>query len=229
MDIFGEVLVDYFTGKQQAPLWLNNNYGEPEEMPVEEFFRNESAMSELELHALGLCQKKILDIGAGVGSHALALQQKGLNITALEISETACHIMEKRGVKKVINQNILTFETATFDTLLLLMNGIGLTENLSGLRSFLNHAKKLLNPGGQLLFDSSNIAYLYEGENFPPHKYYGEIAYQYEYQGKKGDWFNWLYVDQKTLIKIAREAGWLTQVVYQDNMDQYLARLVCSR
>lgn len=226
MDLFGQVLRDFFNKNQNSTLWIHNNYGEPEEMPVEVFFRDKDTMPQLELFALSLCKGKILDIGAGVGSHALILQDRGLEISALEISPIACQIMELRGVKNVINQNVMDYQAEKFDTILLLMNGIGLNEDLNGLKAFLNQAKQLINPGGQLLFDSSDITYLYEDIPLPTGKYYGELSYQYEYKKQKDDWFKWLYIDQETLIKIAKEQGWQTEILFEDEMDQYLARLV---
>ncbi len=225
MDIYGQALQDFFDGKQEHQLWLNNNYGGPEEMPVEVFFRPEAEMPEAELLALHLCRGKVLDIGAGAGSHALVLQEQNFEVTALEISPGAASVMQKRGVKTVVQQDVFQYKTKKFDTLLLLMNGIGLTQNLAGLDRFLQHAKQLLLPGGQLIFDSSDIAYLYEGLPFPKNKYYGEISYQYQYKNQLGEWFNWLYIDQKTLIKTASKNGWVCEILYEDDMDLYLAKL----
>ena len=78
------------------------------------------------------------------------------------------------------------------------------------------------------MFDSSNVAYLYEGNLPEQEQYYGEIAYQYEYKGEKGPWFKWLYIDQDTLAAIAGEEGWLTIIQYEDEQDQYLARLILA-
>ncbi|RDC65344.1 class I SAM-dependent methyltransferase [Adhaeribacter pallidiroseus] len=228
MDVFGEALRDFYRDNFTQKLLLHTSYGEPEEMPLDIFFRDEEEMSEVELEALNCCYGKVLDIGAGVGSHALALQELDLDVTALEISPLAAEIMQQRGVKKSINQDIFTYSQDTYDTLLLLMNGIGLVGDVAGLRQFLQHAKKLLNPNGQLMFDSSDITYLYEGNLPDREQYYGEIAYQYEYQGKKGPWFRWLYIDQDTLAEIAGEEGWLTIIQYQDEQDQYLARLILA-
>jgi SAM-dependent methyltransferase len=225
MDNYGQALLDFYNHQPEEKLWLHNTYGEQEEMPVEVFFRGEDEMPEAELIALQLCRGKVLDIGAGAGSHALVLQQQGLEVTALELSLGAAEVMKKRGVKTVLQQDIYQYKTEKFDMLLLLMNGIGLTQNLAGLDRFLQHAKQLLLPGGQLLFDSSDITYLYEDLPLPKDKYYGEISYQYEYKNQKGDWFNWLYIDQKTLIKTASKNGWKAEVIYEDDMDLYLAQL----
>lgn len=225
MDVFGKVLRDHYQERQKGKLWLHNSYGMPEDMPVDIFYRTKNELTELESMALELCEGKTLDIGAGVGSHALILQNQGIDVTAIEISESACDIMRKRGVKKVINTDVLQFESEQFDTLLMLMNGIGLCGDIKGLHSFLDYLKRLLLPGGQVIFDSSDIAYLYKADEFIASNYYGEISYQYEYQKVKGNWFKWLYVDFAMLKKIAEEIGWQCEMIYEDDMDQYLARM----
>lgn len=225
-DVYGAALVDYFTNAEVAPLFLyTNNSSAKEIMPVDLFFRGKDEFPEQELIALALCDGKVLDIGAGVGSHSLYLQDVGFDVTALELSTSACEIMEKRGVKQIINKNIFEYQNERYDTLLFLMNGIGLVENINGLKQLFEHAKKLLNPGGQLLFDSSDVNYYYKSEKDKPAHYYGEIKFQYEYKGKKGNPFGWLYIDQKELIKVGNEAGWVVQILDEDHHYQYLARM----
>ncbi|SMC70641.1 class I SAM-dependent methyltransferase [Pedobacter africanus] len=227
MDIFGEALKDQFIKPPAETLWVHNSYDEPEEMPVDIYFRNENEMPELELKALDLCRGRVLDVGAGVGSHALILQKKGLDVTGMDISAAAVTIMKQRGLKQAIEGNILTYkpEGKKYDTLLFMMNGIGLTGSLPGLRSFLNQAKELINTDGQLVFDSSDLSYLYLEIPFPESGYFGEVSFRYEYKSVKGNWFKWVYVDQKTLTDIATQTGWRTEVIFEDENDQYLARL----
>jgi hypothetical protein len=105
------------------------------------------------------------------------------------------------------------------------MNGIGLTGSISGLKQFLLNAKSLLQDDGQIIFDSSDVAYLYEGKILKHEKYYGEIMYQYEYKKQKTDWFSWLYIDQATLRSIVKETGWKTEIFIGRRLYQYLAKL----
>lgn len=226
MDILGAALQDYFlTGKAET-LWVYNSYGEDEVMPVDLFFRNEDEMPELELKALDLCRGHVLDIGAGAGSHALVLQQRNIKVTALDISTRAVAIMKQRGVKDAIEMNIFEMPAdQQYDTLLFMMNGIGVTGTISGLKAFLKKAKSYLRAGGQLIFDSSDISYLYQEVPFPLNAYYGEVAFSYQYKQQKGKWFNWVYIDQTTLAAIASEAGWNCSIIMVDENDQYLAQL----
>jgi len=226
MDVFGEALKDQFLNPPSDILWVHNSYDEPEEMPVDIYFRDEKEMPELELKALEACSGKVLDVGAGVGSHALILQKRGYDVTGMDISEEAVKIMIQRGLKNAFQGNILKLNKhQKYDTLLFMMNGIGLTGSLQGLKSFLKKAKEFLNPGGQLVFDSSDLLYLYQEIAFPLNGYYGEVSFRYEYKSIKGGWFKWVYVDQKTLKDLAAETGWTTEILFEDEHDQYLARL----
>ncbi len=225
VDILGEALADYYYQQEEIPLILHTSYGTPEDMPVDWFFRNEDDFPLLEQKALQHCRGKVLDIGSGAGSHALSLQQQGFEITALEVSPKACWVMSQRGLRQVHCTDYRQYAGPTFDTLLLLMNGIGLIGKLSALPDFLQHMKTLLKPGGQLLFDSSNIAYLYAGQPLPADHYYGEVSFRFEYRQQQGTWFDWVYIDQQTLMKEANRLGWQADVLYEDNQEQFLVRM----
>ncbi|MBS1603610.1 MAG: class I SAM-dependent methyltransferase [Bacteroidetes bacterium] len=242
-DVLGNALNDYYHKTSTARLWVHHRIrgvsayrDEPRErMPVDVYFRDMEQMPELEWVALQQCRGRILDIGAGAGSHALALQKMGQDITALDISPQAVGIMKARGVKKVVEGDFFQLAAPKasprrpaplkkFDTLLLLMNGIGISGTLDGLRRFFASARALLQPGGQLIFDSSDVAYLYDGKPPRTEGYYGEIFHQYEYRRERSDWFGWLFIDYKTLKKIAGQEGWSVSLLYEDPWEQYLVR-----
>jgi len=228
MDVFGTALLNYYHSDAPEILWLHNKFSAPEEMPIDLFFRDETEMPDMEIQAMRLCKGKVLDVGAGVGSHALFLQEAGFDITALEISSIACVIMKERGIKQILNYDFFSYQEEKYDTILMLMNGIGLVGNLDKLPELLKHCKLLLKEGGQILFDSSDISYLYDDIPRPKNNYYGEISYRYKYKGIMGDWFDWLYVDKHTLKKYAAKEGLKLEILFEDENDQYLARLICS-
>ena len=221
-DPHGAAIVDYFNGNRDHILLLHNNYGEPEEMPVEVFFRDDLDFSVLENLALIECKGKVLDVGAGAGAHSLALQSRGFELHALENSAGCVDVLTKSGIRNV---HFMDFHAHTekYDTLLVLMNGIGLAGTLDKVGDFLKKCMDRLNPNGQLLIDSSDISYLYE-EGIPrPSGYHGEVRYQYEYKGEKGEWFEWVYVDQQTLRQLTDKLGLKLEVLMTDEHDQYLA------
>ncbi len=226
-DPYGEALLDILHQSATAePLYLHTSYGDTDEMPVDVFFRDEDDFSELEHIALALCDGRVMDVGAGAGAHTLYLQNKGFAVTGLEISPTVASILLQRGVDDVIQGDFFEHEDSKYDTLLFLMNGIGLAGNIAGFRRLLQHSKTLLSERGQLLFDTSDISYLYEEFDIEkPDHYFGEIRYQYEYRNKKGSEFPWLYLDQEKLVEIANEEGWVVQILFEDENDQYLVRM----
>ena len=223
-DVLGQAIFDYYHKKATHPLWIHNKYGIKEEMPVETYFRDDEEMPDIEWLALEQSRGRILDIGAGAGSHALLLQHQKLDVTAIDVSPLSIQVMRARGVEQALEANIYKFNQGKFDTLLLLMNGIGLAATLADLKLLLGHLKTLINDGGQILFDSSDVAYLYDG-NLPEDVYYGEIQYQYEYNSVKSDWFSWLYIDENTMKTIAEECGFIMEVLLEDENGQYLAKL----
>lgn len=225
-DVYGQALYDFHHKQFTEDLLLHTNEVETETMPVDLFFRDSSELPDQELIALALCDGKVLDVGAGAGCHSLYLQEVGMDVTALEISEKACEVMRLRGVKKIVQQDIFSYEDEQYDTLLFLMNGIGLAQSIEGVKDLFEHCKKILKPGGQLLFDSSDISYYYDESTAKPvDRYYGEINFQYEYKGTKGQPFGWIYIDQKELIKIGNELGWVVQILDEDDHYQYLVRM----
>ncbi|WP_017731379.1 class I SAM-dependent methyltransferase [Nafulsella turpanensis] len=227
-DVQGKALLDYYLGKEKVRLKLHTSYGPPEKMPVEVFFREKEDFSKLERMALRECRGKVLDIGAGAGSFALELQEQGLEVCAMEVSPLSCHIMQQRRVGWVEEQDIWQYGGQRFDTLLLMMNGLGLAGTLDRLPTFMQKLKSLLLPGGQIICDSSDITYLYLGLLKPEGRYYGEIDYQYEYEGLQGQKFSWLYVDEHTLTISLAPLGLKVEVLYKNRTDQYLARITVN-
>ena len=184
----------------------------------------------LEQKALQLAAGKILDIGAGAGSHAFHLQEKNKDITALDVSKGAIEVCTHRGIEKTLHSDIFTIQDQKFDTLLALMNGTGLAGKLERLAPFLNHLKSLLNVGGQILIDSSDIIYMYEdeaGDHWIPAEttYYGEVTFQMQYKNKTAPAFDWLYVDYNTLQRCANYQGLNCELIQQGAHYDYLAKL----
>ena len=223
-DLPGLAIFDHYHGNKNSKLFVHDQFGPKVEMPVSLYFRDWNEMPALEKDALKRCTGKVLDIGAGAGSHALELQKRGTETEALEISPAACKLMKLRCVETVHCADFFSWESAPFDTLLLLMNGIGLCGTIDGFRKFLQKARTLLKPDGKIVFDSCDIAYMYEGRKFPT-DYYGQVKCRYEYQKSFTNWFHWLYLDAAIMQKIAAEEGFASSIILEDENSQYLAEL----
>ncbi len=210
-DPMGAAIRDYFRQGKSAQLKVLSSLFDDDEMPVAHLFRSYDEMPPLEQRALNEARGKVLDVGAGAGCHALALQERGLDVTAVDISPLSCETMKERGVANVECVNIFNQRfQERFDTLLLLMNGTGIAGKLSRLPQLLSRLKQLMNPGAQILIDSSDLRYVYEDEDGVldvdlDGAYYGEVDYQMTYRNIIGKSFDWLYADSVVLAESCRQ------------------------
>ena len=230
IDPLGMAVKDYFENGKAAKLIVHSNDFDDDELPVPYLFRHYSQMPVIEQKAIELCAGKVLDVGACAGSHSLELQKKGLDVTALEISQFCCEVMRKRGVQKVVCHDFYTFGESGFDTIIMMMNGTCMAGSLQNLPVFLGKLYQLLVPGGKVIIDSSDLIYLYEDEDESylidlNEAYYGQMNYTLEYKKQKGEPFNCLYVDADTFAAFAESNGFSFEIVVEGKHFDYLAVL----
>ena len=228
-DPMGRAINEYWKTGDTTPIRIFSPMFDEDEMPVETLFRSFSDMPVLEQEALKLTKGRTLDVGAGAGCHSLVLQERGIDVTAIDISPLSVETMRGRGVIKVLQQDFFTLNTQ-FDTILLLMNGIGIVGKAENLHVLFHLLDLILAPKGQLLFDSSDICYIYEDEDniieLPDtDEYYGNLVYQLQYKDTKGDSFNWSYIDADTVSKAALSHGYQLDILREGSHYDYLARI----
>ncbi len=229
-DPIGRAISDFYDNGEAPDIKIHTNYTEGELLSPAYFFRTETEMPEIEKKALSLCRGKVLDIGAAAGCHTLVLQKKGFDVTALEKSAKAAEVLKKRGIKKIECTDVLHFYEKEFDTIILLMNGTGIGGTLNGLEQLLRQLRNMLNTGGQILIDSSDIRYLFEEEDgsvwidLANDAYFGEMEYELTYKTEKSK-FNWLFVDFETLTETAAKAGMKCNLVLKGKHFSYLAQI----
>ena len=230
-DPMGTAIRAYFENGKARQLKVSSTLFDDDEMPVPYLFRTPLEMGELERLALSLSKGRILDVGAGAGCHALALQEQGADVTAIDVSPLSVETMRRRGIREVEWADFFTGDFAVpFDSILMLMNGIGIVGKVDRLPDFFRRLDTLLAPGGCVLTDSSDLRYVFEDEdgNFDPadfDTYYGEVDYQMEYGKIKGDRFDWLYIDAETLSRAAEASGYQVEIVRKGEHYDYLAKI----
>lgn len=204
-----------------------------EPTPVEEFYRpDDRPLPELERTALGLCRGRVLDYGAGAGRHALELQRRGLEVTAVDVAPEAVEVMRGRGVTDARCGDFAAVKGERFETILLLMHGIGLVGTLEGLSSFFDEAQNHLAHDGRILFDSADLGIVMPDqfdEGLDDWRagglYPGEVEYRLSYGKLEGAPYPWLFVDPVTLVERAQAAGLRSQVVARGPRGSFLARI----
>ena len=231
-DLFGKAILDYQTNNNPEDIITETSISDADEMSVSYLFRNYKEMPKLEQKSLQLAKGKVLDVGCGAGSHALYLQNdKKLDVKAIDISENAIKACKLRGLKNAEVVNVLDLDTSEkYDTILLLTNGTGIFGKLNQISTYLQKLKILLNEGGQILIDSSDIIYMFDQDEDGAYEinangYYGELTFSLEYKGEKEDEFDWLYLDYNTLQNAAHANGLECELILEGEHFDYLARL----
>lgn len=230
-DPMGTAIADYHRIGRAGTLRVFSSQFEEDEIPVAQLFRTYDEMPPIEQQALTLAQGHILDVGAGSGCHALALQKLGKKVTAIDISELSVNVMCERGVDDARAIDLYDEHLAeTYDTILLLMNGSGIIGNMEGMERFFMRMKQLLRPGGCIYMDSSDLKYLFEEEDGSfvidiAGDYYGLVDFRMQYKQVKGEAFDWLYIDFETLTFYAEQYGFSTELICEGKHYDYLAKI----
>ncbi|MBQ1178705.1 MAG: class I SAM-dependent methyltransferase [Bacteroidaceae bacterium] len=228
-DPMGTAIAEYHRTGRAGTLRVFSSQFDEDEIPVEQLFRTLDEMPAIEQRALAMARGKILDVGAGSGCHALAMQAMGKEVTAIDISELSVEVMRQRGVVDARALDLYDEHfVERFDTILLLMNGSGIIGNMEGMERFFYRMKQLLKPGGRIYMDSSDLKYLFEEEDGSylidvAGEYYGLVDFQMQYKQVKGESFDWLYIDFDTLAYYAEQYGFTAEVVCQGEHYDYLA------
>jgi len=197
-------LLAFERGDRDASILVIDDLGDTEALPASWFFRDEGRFPPLERRALELCEGRVLDLGAGAGCHALVLQERGHPVCAVEILPELVELLQRREVTDARTGSVFTPPAGRWD------------------------------PGGRIIADSTDMRRFATGWRSEggirlalreDGRYVGEIQFQLEFAGRRGDPFSQLYVDPDTLSDLARRAGWEVEIVDQGENGAFLSRL----
>lgn len=227
-DILGFALKEYMESGKDRKIRVYSPMFYSDYVRPSLYFRDPRMMPEIEKKAMDLCQGRVLDAGAGAGSHSLVLQERGLDVTSLDVSLLLCEIMRARGLKEVVCRDFFQYRGEGFDSLLMMMNGIGIAGTLGKVETLVKRLPEWLKKGGRLIFDSSDLSYLSEKKLSPAAldfgmPYIGEMTFRFGYRRFLGPWFNWIYVDYPTMEGIVSRQGFKIAKVCEGNNNHYLA------
>lgn len=213
------------------------------EIETEEYFTLEGELASLDRIALERARGRVLDVGAGAGRHALALQAKGCEVVAIDVSPVCVALCQARGVREARVVDVMALVGAggegdalgRFDTILFGMQTIGVAGSRAGLRALLVGLRSLLRPGGCILADSSALRFAWEGDTAQrdPRDDVresgaiedGVIVLETRYGRMRGEPFAWLYLAEDDLAHAAREAGYAMETLGRVEGGEYLAAL----
>lgn len=234
-DAFGQALLDYFEhGPDRRDHFIERDDGLLEALDPGIFFTGESEWPAVEAAVSERAGRRVLDVGAGAGRHALPLQEAGHEVVALDVSVGAIEVCRRRGVRETFIGTV--FELAQtdgrrFDTFLLCGNNYGLLESPEHASKFLRALTELAAPGAEIIgscidpFATDDPLHLtYHELNRSRARLPGQLRLRSRWADLATPWFDYLFVPIEALEELAEQAGW-ELVTHEPGAGNYLAIL----
>jgi len=194
--------------------------------------------------AIRLVRGRVLDVGCGGGRVALHLQQRGLDVTAIDISPLAIRVCRERGVRKVRVMSItqITGRLGTFDTIVMYGNNFGLFGSQARARRLLRQFHRLTSANARIIAESNDV-YLPKGVtpasatpamrchlacqalNRRRGRLPGQVRIRVRYLRSVTPWFDYLMVCRDEMRRIIAGTGWRVARTFDSRGSVYIAVL----
>lgn len=175
---------------------------------------------------------KVLDIGCGAGKHAIYLQNKGFDVTAIDISPLAIKVCRKRGLKKakVLSIDDVTKLKTKFDMVLLLGNNWGLLQNFKKAKKILADLSKITSDKAIIIAESSDPTkklepeeIRYQKQNLKKGRMSGQRRIRIRFRSYCSDWFDYLGVSKTEMQKILKNTKWKVKKYFDSERSSFIA------
>ncbi len=216
VDVLEKALRGFLNGESFSCI-LRRDDGFSWSLDIGIYFTEYPEWEDFEKDILKYVQRRVLDIGAGVGRHALYLQNKRFEVHAIDIVPLAVETMKQRGVKNVYLMDLrkLDFPNNYFDSILMMSNNFGLAGTIEGTKKLLKVLYYISTPKGRIittirdLSQTTNPEHLaYRERNRKLGRPAGQEKLRVEYKDEIGEWFNLLMVSPKELEELVKDTGW---------------------
>ena len=212
---------------------LERDDGMVEAMDAAIYFSEPGDWPAGEASALEHARGRALDIGAGAGRYTLAMERRGHEVVALDVSPGAVEVCRRRGVREVIRGGVWDLDDPDgFDTFVLCGRNLGLLENRRHANGFLGRLRHLARPGARIvgttmdpLATTDPIHLAYHERNRARGREPGQATLRVRYRRTATDWFDYWYLTPDELASVATVAGWSVTVIEPLESGSYLAVL----
>jgi SAM-dependent methyltransferase len=190
-----------------------------------------------DLRALDRLDAPTLDIGAGAGRLALALQDRGVPVTALDVSPGAIEVAAARGVRATVCATVEEHAVsgATYDRFALLGNNLGLIGSPEGAPGFLGALAAMARPGARVVAQGTipygttdDLHLAYHNRNRAAGRMPGQLRIRVRYRELTTEWFDYLLCTPEELAGMLAYTPWRLADVDQADAPFYVVTLVLA-
>jgi SAM-dependent methyltransferase len=231
-DAFGELLLTAHSGSGGFGA-IERDDGLLSPHSAEIYFERPADWSALERTACDRVSGRVLDVGCGAGRHSLHLQERGLDVTAIEPSPGACQVARARGVRRVHDLPVehLPRLGDAFDTFLMLGNNLALLGSQEHAVTVLGALAQSATPGARVLGACRNPYVTDDPDHLRYHVHNrrnGRLGGQTRIRSRFGrltdPWFDYLFCSPDELKQVIEPSPWRLAGVDEEGPG-YLAEL----
>jgi len=181
---------------------------------------------------------RVLDIGAGAGRVALELQQRGMDVLAIDNSPLAIKTANVRCVKRA---RVLAIEEicalrGRFDTIVMYGNNFALFCGLRKARRLLREMLAITNPGARIIgsvvdpYQTKEPCHLaYHERNRRRGRMGGQLRLRVRHLAYIGEWFEYLFMSEEEVREIVTGTGWEVEEIIPAGRPRYAVVLEKSK
>jgi SAM-dependent methyltransferase len=149
----------------------------------------------------------------------LFLQAKGFSVPAVDILPEAIRTIRE---KDAFHADISSFDKGHYDAIAMMGHHIGMVENSTALKQYLQDVRTVLKPEGQILLTAID----FHNVNEPEHRVNPTLSSkQFQQANLIGPFFHMWRIKADTLKSQAVAANWHCELIYRQDDSNYLARL----
>ena len=163
--------------------------------------------------------QRVVDVGAGAGRASIHLQERGLHVTAVDVSPGAIEVCRRRGMSDTFLgavSDLADAGGAAYDTFLCLGGNLGLIGRDRSAEMFFEALGRLGGPDVRLLGTMINpyvtdvAAHLaYHEANRAAGRPAGAVRLRIRYQAAATPWFELVWASPDELQETAKAFGWI--------------------
>ncbi|QLH76572.1 class I SAM-dependent methyltransferase [Halosimplex rubrum] len=180
------------------------------------YFAEDDEWPDPDRRALDRVEGRVLDVGCGAGRAALALQERGHGVTAVDVSPGAVEVSRDRGVRDARVADVADeFDPDTFDTILMLGNNFGLVGTAETALDRLGDLATVATDDATLVVQSRDPVMTDDEHHLAYHEYNrergrlpGALRMRVRHERLATPWFDYLMAAPDTMANLASETPW---------------------
>ena len=228
-DAFGRMVLDYHRGEYDGSGRYRSPTGAARDGHPEWYFGDSfPPESEAALDRVTAVDGLVVDAGCGVGSHALALRQEGVDVLATDVSPGALRVARDRGLERVARADLRSLP-AVADGVLLAGTQFGIGGTVEAFRETLAALAAATTGGARVVGDlkdpsevaGDRVAGRGELVAFDPERGVGRRRLRTEYRDLAGPWIDRLCLVPRAARDAVAPTDWRVREVLEGDGARY--------